>query len=118
MQVPSLVSQMCMSPAGQSVDCTQPTQYMRVVSQTGFGARQSPFDPHPATQRCVLVLHVSPEPQWLASMHSTQSPPTVQCGMPPLHCVSVRQCTHCSTIEQNRPLPQFASPTHSTQTPA
>ena len=115
---PSVVSQMRASDAVQSVICTHCTQYMRVVSHTAAGARQSAFEPQPETQRFVFVLQVSPEPHWLVVRHSTQLPSLVQCVAPPEHCASVRQCTHCSVMLQYCALPQFASPTHSTQNPA
>jgi hypothetical protein len=99
----------------QSLDCRQSTQYMSVVLQIGLAVVQSPFEPQPATHVFVLVLHCWAAMHWLVSVHATHAPSAEQCGVNPLHWLSLRHTTQVSLGLHTRFMPQFASPTHCTQ---
>jgi hypothetical protein len=94
--VSSVVSQIRALDTVQSVDCRHCTQYIALVLQIGLGAMQSVLDAQPETQRLLVGLQDWPEAHWVVSRHCTQLPSGAQCGVPPAHCKSVRQCTHCS----------------------
>jgi hypothetical protein len=88
------------------------------VLQIGVGEVHIALIVQPAMQRCWFKLQVAPEPQSVEARHCTQSPDGAHSGAPTLHWSSVRQCTQSLAELQKLPLPQLASPMHSTQTPA